>query len=250
MLLNFSSLIPQIDGVLTHLGDEMRRVPGLVLTEGDFHCRLYARLSAIAEFEEPRPTLDPDVLAPSVHSEVSWYDEAGRLLIRPDITILEPEHLNLLHGYLPPIPAGSEPELETMAWPPLPNKGFEFGGRAVVFEVKFARNGLDRVTTSKVLEDWDQARRLLRLLAARGEAGSTFVYIVLANKFAQNLTRGPLYELMREYGESSQHKFVYIPGSLRRGQLKTRRRCLPSVSLKRLALENQPFRRRLPTDDD
>jgi hypothetical protein len=249
MLLNFSSLIPQIDGVLAHLGEEMRRVPGLVLTEDDFQCRLYSMLSAIPELEEPRPTLDPDVLATPVHSEVSWYDEAGRLLIRPDITILEPEHLSLLHGYLPPIPAGSEPELEPTAWPPLPNKGFEFGGRAVVFELKFARYGLNRVMTSKVLEDWVQAQRLLSLLAARGEAGSTFVYIVVANKFAQKPTRGPLYELMRAFGESSLHKIVYIPGSLRCGQLQIRRRSLPSLGRKRLALENRPFRRRLPTDD-
>lgn len=50
--------------------------------------------------------------AHSIHTELSWFDEDDELGIKPDITLIEPEHFNIIR-----------PE----SFRPLPSKQYSLG---------------------------------------------------------------------------------------------------------------------------
>src|SRR2546423_11235411 len=103
MPLDFRTLTPQIERVINQLKLEYCQVPGSILTEDDLKCRLYQKLGGLPALREPAPTLNRHILGSHVHSELSWYDGHGQLRIRPDITIIGPERISILHGYTPPM---------------------------------------------------------------------------------------------------------------------------------------------------
>lgn len=207
MPLDFNTLTRQIERVINTVAAGYNRSPGSILTEADLQGYLHCRLGRLRALRGPAPTMDPFVLGSHVHSELPWYDENGKLRIRPDITIIEPEHLSILHGYVPPASAtahGLFPEA-----PPLPSKQCEFGGKAVVFELKFARAGIDRAVFDKVRYDFDKVMRLFRKLDREGEGESVFAYLVVFNKLPQRLHETPLADFVREHRESPRHRILY-----------------------------------------
>jgi hypothetical protein len=50
----------------------------------------------IKELSIPRITEDRSIYSISIHSNLIWFDRAGRLSIKPDISIIEPENLSTL----------------------------------------------------------------------------------------------------------------------------------------------------------
>ena len=104
-----------------------------------------------------------------VHTEVSWFDENGRLRIKPDITILEPGNLSIFHGS-----AGCR----------LPRKGFVFDGRAIIFELKLVRGrtGVTTRSTAAIRRDLEKVTRLLSKLENEGVAHHVFCYFVVFSK--------------------------------------------------------------------
>ena len=112
-----------------------------------------SRLLRLPGLGKPIATVD-GILGTMIHTEVSWFDEHGKLRIKPDITILEPGQLSVIRsmrkGY------------------PLPNKGFNFEGGSMSFELKFIRNRA-RVTsacTRAAQRDLDEIRGLFDKIAA------------------------------------------------------------------------------------
>lgn len=106
MPLNFRKLRPQIERALRNLEREFRRVKGLILTEADLQFLLYQKLINIPELSRPISTQDQGILGSFVHAELSWYDAPPfntlrRLGIRPDLTILDPACLSILHDIEP-----------------------------------------------------------------------------------------------------------------------------------------------------
>jgi hypothetical protein len=102
MALDFRVLCPKIERIIDKVARAYRDTQGLILTEDDLKCILFQKLRALASLKRPVPTQDSHILATCVHAEVSWYGESQRLEIRPDITILDPEHLSILHRYRTP----------------------------------------------------------------------------------------------------------------------------------------------------
>ena len=74
----------QIDEVIRTLADEYRSAPSMILTEDDLKFLIIHRLLQLPTLRAPRQTVD-GVLGTMVHAEVSWFDENGKLRVKPDI---------------------------------------------------------------------------------------------------------------------------------------------------------------------
>lgn len=210
MPLDFTTLTPQIERVIDMVALGYGRAPGSILTEADLQGHLYGRLGRLRALWQPVPTLDPYILGSHVHSELPWYDERGKLRIRPDLTIIEPEHMRILHGYAPPVfdPFSSANRLFPGV-APLPSKQCEVGGKAIILELKFARTGIDGAVFEKIRYDFNKVMRLFKKLDREGEGESVFAFLVIFNKLPQKLSETPLAEFMREYGAGSRHRVLY-----------------------------------------
>lgn len=90
---------------------------GVILSEHDLQCNLYMKLLEIEELRAVEKTND-DELSHFVHTEISWFDENGKLTIKPDISIINPSNFKI-NG----------------------KNDFEFEGEdAIIFELKLNRN--------------------------------------------------------------------------------------------------------------
>jgi hypothetical protein len=228
MTLDINNLLPQLDRVFDDIEREYRAVPGWILTEDDLKCILYNRLISILELSQPVRTQDRRIYGTAVHAEVSWFGETRRLCIKPDITIIEPENMSILHGYVRHAALhGKRPRPRLQQAPPLPSKQFEFGGKAIIFELKFARRGMTDAMMRLIRIDFEKMMGLFEILDRRGEGGGIFGYMVILNKYRQNLRELPFAEFMRLHGSGPRHKILYKTGRLPRpdyGTLVGRRR--------------------------
>jgi hypothetical protein len=145
-----------------------------------------------------------------VHAEVPWYDENHKLRIRPDITILEPEHLRVRDPYSSPVvDAFSGVGGHYLRTPRLPSKQFEFGGNAITIELKFARNGITKAMAKLVMKDFQKMERLFRILDEHGEGNTIFSYLVIFNRLSQPPWETPLATFLSDHSGSSRHKILY-----------------------------------------
>jgi hypothetical protein len=210
MPLDFKTLTPRIERVIHRLKVDYSHKPGMILTEDDLQCHLHGRLSRLRAFRYATPTQDPLVLGFPVHSEITWYDERRKLRIKPDITILEPEQLSIQHGYaVPTIDPFCSPYGPFLTAPSLPSKQCEFGGNAITFELKFARNGITESFARRIKQDFKKMMRLFEILDSRGEGGSIFSYLVIFNKLPQPKSDTPLARFLSEHGSGPRHKILY-----------------------------------------
>lgn len=228
MTLDFNILCPQIENIFKEIETEYQTIKGLILTEDDLKCLLYKKLTSLPALSKPTPTQNGHILGSSVHAEVSWYgeNESGpprRLSIKPDITILEPEHMSILQGYMPlsqrsrdtSLPASRQSNIYNYdETPRLPSKQFVFAGKAIIFELKFARRGMNEVTLRSIKDDYDQIMRLFSIFDNRGDGNSIFSYLVIFDKYQSELISGPFAEFLREHGNSFRHKVVYKTGKV------------------------------------
>jgi len=167
------SLLRQIDRKVNELASAYASCHGLLLTEDDLKCALYRKLAEIPDLGEPLPTQDPHILAPRLHSELTWFDENNRLGIKPDLTILDPRDLWVGIG------SGANVRL--------PSKGFRFDGEAVLFELKFVRNrnGLTQKAVDALSKDVMKIRRLFNKYERPGDREALLCYFVIFTRVSQ-----------------------------------------------------------------
>ena len=193
-----------IEQKITEIEEEYQQTQGLILTEDDLKCLFYSKLMQIPELSQQIKTQDQQIYAKSIHAEVSWYDENGNLSIKPDITILEPEHLSILHRY------GSNLRL--------PSKQFEFNGKAIIFELKFIRNktGITpRTFNGPIMKDYRKIQRLFAKLASQGKPDDVFCYFVIFSK--TNIKCREFDRFIEQNGQSNKHKIIYAAGNVHFG---------------------------------
>jgi hypothetical protein len=160
----------RIHAGIRQLANDYRNAPGTILTEDDLKCLLVSRLLEIPELRRPKPTADLQVRGTMVHTEVSWFDENGKLGIKPDITILDPRGLSIFRalreGY------------------PLPSKQFNFVGSSIIFELKFIRNktGVTKESVRKVRKDLNKVFRLFDRLSQQEAADELYCFFVIFSK--------------------------------------------------------------------
>jgi hypothetical protein len=201
MSLNFS-VKAVIEKKIKEIADEYKKTKGLILTEDDLKCLLYRKLMKIPELSSPKATKNPSILANSIHTEVSWYDKNKKLTIKPDITILEPKNLSILHGCY---------DYEAR----LPSKGFEFYGKAILFELKFIRNktGIRKATVeSNIKKDFEKIKKLFHRLDSQYKPYEIFCYFIIFNK--TNIKCPEFEHFLRQNEESDRHKIIYKTGDV------------------------------------
>jgi len=210
MAIHFRTLTSQIEFCISRLYLEYCSAPASILTENDLTARLLSNLSRIRGLQGRIATRDKEVFGTPIHAEVPWYDENRKLRIRPDITILEPEHLRIRRCYPPPvIDVFSGVGGPYIRAPRLPSKGFEFAGSAITIELKFARNGINEAVAKLIKKDFQKMERLFRILDDRGEGNSIFSYLVIFNRLSQPPWETPLATFLSDHRRSSRHKILY-----------------------------------------
>lgn len=201
MTLDFS-LGPIIEAKIKEIEKEYQQSQGLILTEDDLKCMLYKKLMEIPELSEITRTEDPHISANSIHTEVSWYDDNRKLTIKPDITILEPKNLSILHGCY---------DYDAR----LPSKQFEFYGKAIILELKFIRNktGIRNTTLNgPIRKDFEKIERLFERLESQNKPDEVFCYFIIFNK--TNIKCKEFDRFIEQNGQSNRHKILYGTGNV------------------------------------
>lgn len=147
-------VVLDVERAVDVIARDYHRVKGLILSEDDLKCSLYRKLYSL--YSEPVPTIDNDISAIALHTEIPWYDENGLLTLRPDLSIIDPRKLSILHGI------GEHQRQNAVQHFRLPSKGFEFGGQAVAIETKFVRAfaGISEKHVASFQKDIDKMQRL------------------------------------------------------------------------------------------
>lgn len=153
--------VAEIERAIEELAQDFRETPGLLLTEDDLKCQLTAKFYRIGHLGVPVASFDPDIRATAIHTEVPWFDEYGKLRLRPDITITDPKELSIQQ----PIQQG----------PRLPRKGCHFIGPSIVVELKFYR-GRQGIRSSAVVAIRKDVEKIERLVA-RGQRLSPAIFL-------------------------------------------------------------------------
>lgn len=249
-MINFDELCPQIEQAIQETYRDFCAVPASILTESDLKCQLYGRLVRLRALRGVRPTRTPDVLGTMVHTEVPWFDENNRLAIIPDITILEPENLSILNLQRAPLDELQRNEAERIQdllsgeeayWQRrtrrgvdmhgrrldradeqvedlLQRKGFAHGGKAVVIELKFARDVVTKRMFSDpkrgIRKDFINIQRLLELMEHRGLSDSLYAYMVIFTRDRTIVAESfheEFYRFVQDHAASGRLKILVNP---------------------------------------
>jgi len=183
-----SNLLNEIDSKIYELGDEYTSNLGIILTETDMQCLLYSKLLSIESLNQITNTKD-GYGTYSVHTELSWFDLDGKLTLKPDITILQPEFLTIT----------SKKNVD------LPNKGFMFGEGGIIFELKFNRYKSIKSFLKSIKNDLEKITNLQRIHL------NTICYFIWFNKY--NVESEEINNLIEEHNDFRK-KLIYIKGSI------------------------------------
>jgi hypothetical protein len=138
----------------------MRTNRALVLTESDLKCQFFMELTQVPQFSAISETSNPGIRSSVVHSETKFFDEQNLLKQAPDLVLLDPKDLSILHR---------------LDGKPLPSKRFHFDGSVILIELKFFREDIRPTsrTMREVAKDFDKGEMLTR----RGLDFHLFVFV-------------------------------------------------------------------------
>lgn len=201
--MNKKAIKSTIESTILEIEKEYQKTQGLILTEDDLKAIIYRKLAKDSKLSKPQPTKDKHISASPLHTELSWYDKRGRLTIRPDITILDPKYLSILHR------KGDKVSL--------PSKGYSFGGHAVLMELKFIKNktGIRKTTIDGPLKkDIQKMERLFKRLEDQKAPYYLFCYFIIFNKTGILCNEFEEFLRLANSAKPSRYKVVYATGKV------------------------------------
>jgi len=151
------SMQENIKSAIQNLVDDFKQNPDKYITESDVRCFLFSALMKIDEFSKLEDTSDGSKSI-SVHTEVRWYGNSGKLKWRSDIVILDVASLKVKNRVIK-----------------LPSKGYSFNKPKAIIEIKLRRiNGeSDNSFIGKIKEDVNKLKKI------KDEINENFVSFVL-----------------------------------------------------------------------
>ena len=181
--MNIGDALKKVDLALGRLSRKFIRNPALILTESDLKCLLFSSLAT--NFLQLEPTADGGILGTALHTELSWFNGDNHLRYHPDISIIDPQNLSIIHG------AGDE----------LPRKGARFFGSAILIELKFCheKSGVSQSILSDIQADFLKLRNIAALNNDTSRGAKIFGRVVLFSRYSPNSDE--LAELERTQGQ-------------------------------------------------
>jgi hypothetical protein len=85
-----------VESEIKSLETEFQESQGLILTEDDLKCHLFRKLYPY--FSHAIHTMDHNIKAGPLHAEVNYFNRFNVLRKRPDLVIINPESLSILHS--------------------------------------------------------------------------------------------------------------------------------------------------------
>jgi hypothetical protein len=169
--------IKLIEKVIIELEQEYQNVQGMILSEGDLKCHLFRKLYDL--YDEDLKTMDAGITTSPVHSEISYYNSKDVLYFRPDIAIINPLSLSILHSIKYDITKTGVKFQKT------PTKEFQFGGNSIIFELKFCRNkkGINPKNINSYIKDIEKIQAIQKLNSERSNGiNNVFGFFIVFNK--------------------------------------------------------------------
>lgn len=178
---------------------QYQQVPGLILTEFDAQCLLFGELRNMLEQRgQAQINTDRDgVLASPIHGEIKILDSSRKLLLRPDIIVMNDRSMSLVR----------EDEEQLSA-----RKGFVFYGSALYVEVKFCKKsvGIDAKFSREVESDCQKLENIHARLYPENENAEMAGCVVVINK--TNIKCVEFEQLIEEKRTSQIAKIIYATG--------------------------------------
>lgn len=201
------NLVNRIIAAIRHLENEYQNSQGLILSEDDLKCLIFKKICALIPTNN-LSTADRDVTGSALHTEIPFYDETGRLRLKPDITIFNPRGMSIKHGLSIRI------KNNKLAYGKLPSKGFEFGGKAIVIEIKFCKTskGITVKDAEKIRGDIDKINNLMQRHNRPQADNEILGIIVVFNK--TNLVDRNFALLRNDCSRMENPRFVYATGNV------------------------------------
>ncbi|PZU16618.1 MAG: hypothetical protein DI622_11425 [Chryseobacterium sp.] len=130
----------------------------LILTEDDLKCQLFRLIYDL--FPRNSETFNPEITGCSVHSEIKFFDELGKLTLRPDLIVIDPGNISIFHSTEYTMKR-SGPEYNQLS-----SKNFTIAGGAILIELKFCRNrsGINQTDIIDYQSDIDKMQRLKSII--------------------------------------------------------------------------------------
>jgi len=152
------TILYKIEQLVTEIESEYQNSKGLILTEDDLKCHIFRKLYSL--FDHNLETMDTNIKASPLHTEIYYFDENKKLKLRPDIAILNTKDLSILHSLEYKIDKLEAKFKRTSS------KEFEYRGNSIIFELKFcrAKNGINRNHVKTYLKDIEKIKRLQELV--------------------------------------------------------------------------------------
>lgn len=172
--MDFVEIKNKILNKLSYLEREYQEAKGIILTESDLHCLLFHKLHDL--FDHYQNTSDNFIQGSPLHSEITFFNEHGKLFYKPDITIIEPNNYSIIHSISDVIIQD-----ENIYYKPTASKKFSFGGDAIIIELKFCRdeNGIRKI--GRYQEDLRKIKRIKKLVE-KNIGNKVYGILVIFNK--------------------------------------------------------------------
>lgn len=199
-----NSLLNSIMQEIKNIESDFQSNQGLLLTEDDLKSQIYSRVSGLINMRQK--TMDNHIWGSPLHTELPFYDNNGKLTIRPDITIFNPSEMSILHG------VGIYIKGDKIAYGKLPSKSCEFGGKTIVIEIKFYRgkSGISKRSLLSVRKDVSKILRLMRRHNRPASHNDILGIMVVFNKTNKKIRL--LNRLINKFASHPRLRVVYGTG--------------------------------------
>jgi hypothetical protein len=190
-----------IERFVREIEHDYQHTKGLILSEHDAQCLLYAKISTHLTMvhHSSIETADSDVWASPLHTEINFLDVNDVLLIRPDITLLDVQNISLKQ---------INPNRLVK------RKGFEFWGSAVVIELKFCKYlaGITQKFTDSVRRDCEKIEELHRRLYPPNQDATLSGLVIVFSR--SNRQCDSFSQLINDYSNNPVVRIIYATSNL------------------------------------
>lgn len=167
MVMNVHNLINEIKEEMKNLIEIYKEKPAIILTEDDLKLHVIYKLNQINElsFNNLYSNSNKNINGTYLHSEIYWFDNEGKLVMRPDISIIDPKNI---------IIQGSTPSNFDLS-----KNSFIFNGKSIIFELKFIdiKSGITKSKYDLIEKDYEKIKKLLEI-----NGNNLFAFMIIFNK--------------------------------------------------------------------